>query len=115
VQSTDVNTVLDKNQLRDITMDDPELMRDIVQALLVDTSSQVGLIESAIREQDSAQCIRLAHYSKGACANVGANRAADIFKTIEHKAKDGAFSDCSESLASLVREMDLLRDEGATL
>jgi HPt (histidine-containing phosphotransfer) domain-containing protein len=96
-------------------MDDPELMREILEALLVDTSSQMGLLEVAIREQDSTKCMRLAHYSKGACANVGANRAADILKSIEHKAADGKFTDCVESLASLVREMDLLRGESATL
>jgi HPt (histidine-containing phosphotransfer) domain-containing protein len=96
-------------------MDDPELMREIMEALLADTSNQMGLLETAIRAQDSKQCIRLAHYSKGACANVGANRAADILKSIEHKAADGEFSNCVESLASLVREMDLLRSESATL
>jgi HPt (histidine-containing phosphotransfer) domain-containing protein len=96
-------------------MDDPELMREIMDALLLDTSEHLGLLEAAIREQNSTQCMRLAHYSKGACANVGANRAASIFKHIEHKAADGAFSDCVESLASLVREMDLLRDESAVL
>ena len=96
-------------------MDDPELMREIMDALLVDTSSQMGLLEAAIRAHDSTKCVRLAHYSKGACANVGANRAADILKSIERKAADGEFSDCVESLASLVREMDLLRGESATL
>ena len=115
MQTIDANTVLNKDQLRDITMDDPELMREILEALLLDTSNQLGLLETAIREQNSAQCMRLAHYSKGACANVGANRAADMFKHIERKAKDGEFSECVESLASLMREMDLLRDESATL
>jgi HPt (histidine-containing phosphotransfer) domain-containing protein len=96
-------------------MDDPELMREIMDALLADTSNQMGLLEAAIRDQDSKKCVRLAHYSKGACANVGANRAADILKKIEHKAADGEFSVCVESLASLLREIDLLRSESATL
>ena len=115
VQATDTYTVLDKNQLRDITMDDPELMREILAALLADTSQQMGLLEAAIRAQNTAQCMRLAHYSKGACANVGANRAAGMFKQIEKKAADGQFPECVESLASLVREMDLLRNESAAL
>jgi HPt (histidine-containing phosphotransfer) domain-containing protein len=115
VQATDTNTVLDKNQLRDITMDDPELMREILAALLADTSQQMGLLDAAIRAQNVTQCMRLAHYSKGACANVGANRAAGMFKQIESKAAGGEFSECGESLASLVREMDLLRNESAAL
>jgi len=115
VQATDTNTILDLSQLRDITMDDPELMREILAELLADTSQQMGLLETAIRAQNTAQCMRLAHYSKGACANVGANRAAGMFKLIESKAAGGEFSECVESLASLVREMDLLRNESAAL
>jgi HPt (histidine-containing phosphotransfer) domain-containing protein len=96
-------------------MDDPELMREILAALLVDTSQQLVLLETAVRTQNTAQCLQLAHYSKGACANVGANRAAGMFKRIETKAADGAFSECGESLAALVDEMDLLRYESETL
>jgi HPt (histidine-containing phosphotransfer) domain-containing protein len=115
VQVTDTSAILDKNQLRDVTMDDPELMREILAALLADTSQQLGLLEAAIRAENMTQCMRLAHYSKGACANVGANRAAGMFKHIETKAADGEFSECGESLASLVLEMDLLRYESETL
>ncbi len=115
VQTTDTSTVLDKDQLRDITMDDPELMREILEALLADTSQQLGLLEAAIREQNTTECMRLAHYSKGACANVGANRAAGMLKHIERKAADGEFSECGQALASLVREMELLRTEGTAL
>jgi len=115
VQSNEPNTVLDKDQLRDITMDDAELMREIMSALLSDTAQQMCLLESAIREQNTVQCMRLAHYSKGACANVGAGRAAGMFRNIERKAAAGEFSECTESLASLVREMDLLRNESAAL
>lgn len=115
MQATSTDTVLDKDQLRDITMDDPELMREIMAALLADTSRQMGFLDAAIREQNAAQCMRLAHYSKGACANLGASRAAGIFKQIERKAADGEFSECGKSLASLAREMDLLRTESAAL
>ena len=115
MQATDTDTVLDKNQLSEVTMDDPELMREIVAALLADTSRQIGFLDAAIREQNVAQCMRLAHYSKGACANVGANRAAGMFTQIERKAADGEFSECGQSLASLAREMDLLRTESAAL
>ncbi len=96
-------------------MDDPELMREILAELLADTSQQMGLLETAIRAQNTAQCMRLAHYSKGACASVGAKRAAGMFKQIESKAAGGDFSECGESLASLAYEMDLLRNETAAL
>jgi HPt (histidine-containing phosphotransfer) domain-containing protein len=96
-------------------MDDPELMREILNALLDDTSMRMGLLEAAIRGNHSARCVRLAHYSKGACTNVGANRAAELFRQLESKAAKCEFSMCAQLLAALVSEMDLLRKETLTI
>ncbi len=90
-------------------------MREIVAALVDDTSRQIQLLDSAIREQDSQKCMRLAHYSKGACANVGATAAAAVLKQIESSASGGQFDDCTESLAALAREIDRLRNEAGSL
>ena len=106
---TDTTTVLDREQLRDITLDDEDLMREVLAALIDDTSRQILLLETAIREQDAGRCMRLAHYSKGACANVGALAAATVLKNIEHDASLGQFPECGTSLAALNREMDRLR------
>ena len=89
-------------------------MREILAALIDDTSRQISLLDSAIREQDSQKCMRLAHYSKGACANVGANAAADVLKNIERKAGDRQFAECSVSLNTLVSEIERLRSEAVT-
>ena len=115
VQATDTIPVLDRNQLRDITLDDEELMREILSALVDDTSRQIHLLDCAIREQDSQRCMRLAHYSKGACANVGANAAAAVLKHIERSAADRQFEACGVSLVALVGEIDRLRSEAVGL
>lgn len=111
MQVTDTTAVLDREQLRDITLNDEDLMREILTALIDDTSRQIQLMEWAIREKDSQKCMRLAHYSKGACANVGANAAAALLKNIEHKASKGDFSECGTSLAALSDEVERLRHE----
>ena len=102
--------VLDREQLRDITLDDEDLMREILTALIDDTSRQIRLMESAIEEKDSKKTMRLAHYSKGACANVGAKAAATLLKHIENQASQGAFPECGSSLAALAHELDRLRE-----
>jgi HPt (histidine-containing phosphotransfer) domain-containing protein len=107
----DEGTVLDREQLRDITLDDTDLMREILTALIDDTSRQIPLLESAIREEDSQKCARLAHYSKGACANVGAAAAAAVLKTLERQAAGQDFRECSGSLSALIAELDRLRIE----
>ncbi len=86
-------------------------MRDILCSLVDDTASNIELIASAIRMQDSQQCRRLAHYSKGACANVGAQAAADLLLRIEQQATGGRFAECEASLAALAQEVERLREE----
>ena len=90
-------------------------MRQILDALIDDTRRQMLLLDAAIREQDVTRCMRLAHYSKGACANVGAQSAATILKEIENKATNRDFPECQAALSRLTREVDLLRSAAAEL
>ena len=108
-------TVLDWDQLRDVTLDDEALMREIVAALIDDTARQMELLNAAIVQHDASRCMRLAHYSKGACANVGANSAAAILKDIETKAASADFTECGAALNRLAKEMDLLRSTAVSL
>ena len=107
--------VLDRDQLREVTLDDDALMREVLAALVDDTKRQMVLLDAAIREQDTTRCMRLAHYSKGACANVGARSAAAILKEIESKASEKNFQECGAALVRLGQEIDLLDSEAAAL
>jgi len=115
VQAADPTIVLDVQQLKEITLDDDELMREVLATLIDDTSRQLALLDGAIREHDSQRTARLAHYSKGACANVGANRAAATLKKLEQDAARSAFDQCSAGLEMLIAELDQLRHEAAAL
>ena len=115
MQAPDATLVLDRAQLRDVTLDDEDLMREILAALIDDTSRQMPFLESAIRAEDSRGCMRLAHYSKGACANVGANAAAAVLKRIEREAAGHEFQECRASLANLAAEIERLRCEAVAI
>jgi HPt (histidine-containing phosphotransfer) domain-containing protein len=115
VQDIDTSVTLDKQQLRDVTLDDAELMQEILTALIDDTSRQMQLLEGAIEQRDAQRCMRLAHYSKGACANVGAVSAAALLKLIECQASDLEFAACSEALSALAQQVVLLREQAKTL
>jgi HPt (histidine-containing phosphotransfer) domain-containing protein len=106
---------LDREQLRDIALDDEELMREVLKALVDDTSRQMQLLDTAIREEDASRCMRLAHYSKGACANLGANIAASILKTIETRAAGRDFEQCRSAMAQLAKEVECLRSSAQSL
>jgi HPt (histidine-containing phosphotransfer) domain-containing protein len=107
--------VLDWQQLRDITLDDEELMREVLASLLDDTTNQLGLIGDAIRDRDQQKTMRLAHYCKGACANVGANAAAAVLKRMEEQAASRSYADCAASLSNLMQELDRLRLEAVNI
>ena len=107
----DESTVLDREQLRDITLDDEDLTREILASLVDDTARQLILLDNAIRERDSQLTMRLAHYSKGACANVGANAMAALLRRMEQEAAEGRFAECALSFQRLTREAGRLRTE----
>ncbi|MFB3826009.1 MAG: Hpt domain-containing protein [Bryobacteraceae bacterium] len=103
------NDVLDLEQLRNATLEDQDLMREIVGALIDDTARQIGALHRAILNEDANECMRLAHYSKGACASVGARSSAELFQGIERRAASGDFAACRESLRRLTGELEKLR------
>lgn len=109
VRLSDSTLVLDRVQLREVTLEDEDLMRQLLAALIEDTERQMPLIDMAVRNTDSQQCARLAHYCKGACSNVGANAAAHVLAELERNAKNGAMEECSRQLAALATEVDRLR------
>jgi HPt (histidine-containing phosphotransfer) domain-containing protein len=103
--------VLDREQLRNVSLEDPDLMRELLAALIEDTSRQIPTLGEAIRAHNAGETVRLAHYSKGACVNVGARSSAAILEEIERTAKAGDFDRCGASLESLAAEIVKLRDE----
>jgi HPt (histidine-containing phosphotransfer) domain-containing protein len=111
VRVLDENAVLDRQQLRDVTFDDRELMQELLTSLLDDTARQLRLMDAAIQEHDPKQTMRLAHSCKGACANVGANAVAAALRKIEQQAALEAFDECAVTLGALARELERLRME----
>ena len=107
--------LLDMDQLKSITMDDPDLMHELVTALVEDTSKQIAEISQAIESSDGRRCSRLAHYVKGACANVGAASMAAILTNMEAKATQGDFDACRTSLDHLSTELRKFSSETAAI
>ena len=111
MRAIDTVQVLDREQLREVTLDDEDLMRQLLAALIEDTERQMPLLEVAIQATDGGECARLAHYCKGACANVGATAVAAVLRTLEQQAHKGAMDECGRQLVALATELDRLRAE----
>jgi len=107
--------VLDISQLRNVTMNDEALMREVVIALVSDASQQVEKLKNAVERCDAKECRRLAHALTGACGNVGAAAMAALSSTIEHQAVAGDLASCRTSIDHLVTEIERLRDEANSI
>lgn len=107
----DETAVLDRQQLREVTLDDEELMQEVLAALLEDTFKQMAPLDAAVRGHDLKTTMRLAHYCKGACANVGANAVATVLKGLEKAAAREQHQECAASLRILAQELEKLRVE----
>jgi len=90
-------------------------MRELMSALIEDTGRQIELLHTALEQSDTRECARVAHYAKGACANLGAVSAALTLKRVETAAASGDVRACSVSVQLLVAEFDRLREEAERL
>jgi HPt (histidine-containing phosphotransfer) domain-containing protein len=109
MMANQTSLVLDWEQLREVTLEDEDLMRQLLEALIEDTEKQLPLLEVAIRGENGQQCARLAHYCKGACANIGAKAVAGVLEKMERSAHNGELDECGRQLAKLAAEVDRLR------
>jgi HPt (histidine-containing phosphotransfer) domain-containing protein len=107
--------VLDIYQLRSICMEDVGLMRELAGTLVDDASSQIPALMDAVEHADSTRCARLAHYVKGACANVGAVALAALMKSVERSAIAGDFAACRAALGNLNTELQKFSAKTASL
>ena len=105
--------VLDLSQLRNVTLDDVALMREVVCALVTDTSKRIEELRMAIEQSDAPACTRLAHSAQGACGNVGAASMAALFWSVEQQARNGNLTRCQSALTDLLAELEKLRVEAS--
>jgi HPt (histidine-containing phosphotransfer) domain-containing protein len=107
--------VLDLSQLRNVTLNDEALMREVVHALVSDASHQIEELQRAIERDDVSACGRVAHSAQGACGNVGAASLAALFNAVEKHARQGDLDTCRSSIKSLQAELEKLRSEANSI
>jgi len=107
--------VLDVSQLRNVTLDDEALMREVVDALVSDAAQHIAELRRAVERGDLQACIRVAHNAHGACGNVGAVSMAALFGSLERQAADGDLDLCRGSVEELAVELEKLRREALSL
>jgi len=107
--------VLDLSQLRNVTLNDETLMREVVRALVSEASHQIEELHLAVAREDVSACVRVAHSAHGACGNVGAASLAALFNAVEQQARQGDLDTCRSSIDNLQAELEKLRSEASSI
>ena len=105
--------VIDLNHLRDMTMSDAALRREVLGLFVVQSANIMA--ELAPLPENAAA---LAHTLKGSARAIGAFRVADAASLVENTARSGGDipkTAASDVLAALSREIDLACTEIANI
>jgi len=110
---TEAAVVLDREELRKLTLDDRQLMSEILSALIDDATHHAAMLEAAVKNGDSQRTARVARHAARACANVGADAAAEAFRAVERHAGTREFEACRSSIAAVRAGIERLREEAS--
>ena len=97
--------VLDRAQLEEACMGDPDLRRTLVQTFLSDVRRRVAHLGSRIAAGDARAVEFEAHGLKGMCGAIGAVRCAELFALIESHGRDGDLARTPEVFSAVDDEV----------
>jgi HPt (histidine-containing phosphotransfer) domain-containing protein len=99
---------IDWERLSQISDDDEEFQLELLNMLAADITEQLVELKNAIDQPDSSQLQQLAHYLKGAIANVGVNSMTSIARQLEDAGRNQQFDVAQVLLANFIQQQDLL-------
>ncbi|GHA79056.1 response regulator [Cognatilysobacter bugurensis] len=89
-------------QLRELAeASDPMLLSQIFEAFQIDTAHRIQTLREASAAADAGLLRRTAHALKGACANIGAARMAELAQTLESLGRLGTVTGCDPLIDEL--------------
>lgn len=97
-----MSTLVDSHRLRTASLNDPELMSQLVAVFLDDAGRQLLHLQRAVEAADAAAATAAAHRIGGAAGNLGADGLYEACRRLETRARDG----CSDELREQAREVE---------
>lgn len=94
-------TNFDPEQLEQLAGGDKAFEKELLQMFVGDTENCLSQLSTAINLKNQTAVCELAHYIKGASANVGATGMSVAASKLETLAKQGNLSSASDSLKQL--------------
>jgi CheY-like chemotaxis protein len=112
---TDIDPALDAEaleRLRDLAAaTDASLLGQIFEAFLTDGEARLIALQHALQESDAADLRKAAHALKGASANIGARRMAEIAEQLQALGEAGSVAGAAPLIEALQVEFAGVRTE----
>jgi len=89
--------------LKELIGDDPEIIRDMVDAFVEDVPDRLAEMTRGLDDGDAELVRRAAHTLKGNCLTFGALAFADACRELEETAKVGVLDDAGPIAAEIER------------
>ena len=84
---------------------DEEDFNELIEIFMATSLTDLGKINSGLKENDAVQVTQAAHSIKGASANLGFQEIASLSKDIEMTAKTGSLNGLEKKVKSIVKEL----------
>ena len=100
-----LNAPVDLGRLKEITSEDSEENRRLMNLYLTQTIERIQKLSEAISRADAPETERLAHSCAGASATCGMHKITTLFTRLELIAKSGLLTGAAETLAAIQGEL----------
>jgi CheY-like chemotaxis protein len=107
--SRDLEIQIDWQHLSKITEGSPGFELDLLQIFIRDNQGRVESLRQSIQSGNARQVEHLAHYIKGASANVGAHRIQSIADCLEQQARHHNLAESDQLLLQIHDELQQIQ------
>lgn len=97
------------DRLLEMTGGDPAFLAELIDTFLEDGTAQLEALQVAVAAGDAEAVVRPAHSLKSNSASMGAERLADLSRSLEADARAGAVEDGPARVAAAQTEFDEVR------
>ncbi|MCG8363274.1 MAG: Hpt domain-containing protein [Pseudanabaenales cyanobacterium] len=103
-------SVIDFEQLHQLSGQDPEFELELLQLFIEDSVNQLKTLKTAIVNQDAESIRNIAHYLKGASANLGANLVYHSAFKLEGAAREHQLENVESLFVELKTGLNQVQD-----
>jgi len=96
--------------LNDLTDDNADSLRELVDLFFKQTTQQLELLEAAVRANKAEDVRRVAHSCAGASATLGMTRFVPLLRKLERQGASGTLTTATQVYEDTAREFKLIQN-----